>query len=443
MRILACGDALFSSGNLANRLHNSLVDEFAHADASFANAEFVCPKITTPPMPRRFSTAVSVSALDELMSLGINLVSFANNHTGDFGGQGVVDTIEAAEERGLMTGGIGRSLAAARSARFLDTPKGRIGLVAASSTRAAEATASEPGKDIAPRAGLNPLRWGRAYVLPEEQFRQLQQIDESLGTAAARSEVMRVEVAPQTGDAAFNFGSHFEGSLRIEKGASAHVRYFVDERDSQAILANVRDAANRSDIVIVSIHSHEGRDENWYSPRPASFLEDFARKAIDAGASAFFGHGPHMLRGIEIYKGRPIFYSLGSLLMEFEAGEQVMTPEMYAAYGFSSTSLPSDLHMSRVRNASGELIGFYGDPRFSQGCIGICDFEEREIKVRLLPLDLDLNRERTVERGLPVIADRKLGQQICNNIAAMSEAYGTKLHYDDDGLITVTAGEAA
>jgi poly-gamma-glutamate synthesis protein (capsule biosynthesis protein) len=53
----------------------------------------------------------------------------------------------------------------------------------------------------------------------------------------------------------------------------------------------------------MSLHTHEGTDENWYSPRAAPFIEDFARKAIDAGASAVLGHGAHMLRGVEIYKG--------------------------------------------------------------------------------------------------------------------------------------------
>ena len=151
MRVVACGDALFSSRNLARRLDRKLVDELVRADAGFANAEFCCPRHDTPPQPRRFTTSVKPEVLDELSDLNIRLVSFANNHAGDFGAQGVIDTIEAAEARGLLPGGIGRDLYEARSARFLDTPKGRIGFVAASSTRAAEFTASVPGNGIAAR----------------------------------------------------------------------------------------------------------------------------------------------------------------------------------------------------------------------------------------------------------------------------------------------------
>ena len=95
MRIVACGDALFSSRNLASRLDPKIIDILSHADAVFANAEFSCPKLDTPPMPRRFITAVKPEVLEELADLNIRLVSFANNHTGDFGWQGVLDTIEA------------------------------------------------------------------------------------------------------------------------------------------------------------------------------------------------------------------------------------------------------------------------------------------------------------------------------------------------------------
>ena len=439
MRIVAGGDALFSSRNLARRLERKLVDEFLRADGVFANAEFCCPRRDTPPAPRRFTTAVKPEVLDELADLNIKLVSFANNHTGDFGPQGVIDTLEAAEARGLIAGGIGRNLYDARSARFLDTPSGRIGFVAASTTRSADFTASAPGSGIAARPGLNPLRWGRAYVLPDREFEQLRQIDEMLGTAASRREVAAVEVMRDPGPDKFAFGSVFEGSLQIERGERAHVRYFMDERDCQAILANVRDAANRADCVLVSLHTHEGVEENWYSPQPPAFIEEFARRAIDAGGTAVVGHGAHMLRGVEIYKGRPIFYNLGSLMMEFEAGEQRMTPEMYEGFGFKHDTLPSQLHMFRVQDDSGRRIGFYGDRKFSKGCIALCDFNSDSVEVKLVPIDLELNRARPAERGLPACASPELGREIAQDMARMSERYGTRMKYNDgDGTISVT-----
>jgi poly-gamma-glutamate synthesis protein (capsule biosynthesis protein) len=262
-----------------------------------------------------------------------------------------------------------------------------------------------------------------------------------LGTAASRREVYSVEVKPEPGPDELRFGSFFEGWLQFERGKTAHVRAFVNEDDCRAIVEHVRDAANRAEYVLVSLHTHEGTDDNWYSPRPPSFVEDFAHQVIDAGATAFVGHGAHMLRGVEVYRGRPIFYNLGSVVMEFEAGEQLMTPEMYAAYGFGKDALPSHLHRSRVHDKDGNRVGFYGHPRFSRNCMALCDFEPDGVRFRLLPLDLDLNRARVSERGLPYVATAEEGRAITADLQRMSDVYGTKLSYDEaDGTIAVTAG---
>ena len=342
-----------------------------------------------------------------------------------------MDTLEACEKRGLMAGGIGRSLAEARMPQFHDAAGGRIAVVAAGTTRSAEFTASDAGIGIPARPGLNPLRWGRSYVLPEAQFAQIKAIEESLGIAASREEIMRVEVIPDPGADRLQFGSFFEGSLWFERGETAHIRYNMNAADRDAILRNIRDAANRAEIVLVSLHTHEGTDENWYSPRPVPFVEEFARAAIDAGATAIIGHGPHMLRGVEFYKGKPIFYSLGSLLMEFEAGMQKMSPEMYAAYGFGPEALPSDLHMSRAADAEGAPIGFNGDPRFSRAAVAVLDIDAEGIRVALVPLDLDMNRPRRSERGLPALAAPEIARAIGDDIAALSAFWSTQIRYDE------------
>lgn len=439
MRIVAAGDALFSSRNLDRRLDPSLIATWRDADASFVNAEFVCPRRETPPAADRgFTTAQDVGGIDELQSLGFDFVNFATNHTGDYGPQGVVDTIEACEDRGLIHVGVGRSLAEARAARFLDTPKGRVGVIAAASTRSELFLASPPGTGVVARPGLNPLRWGRAYVLPDAEYAQLQRIEELLGIAESRREVLRVEVKPDPGPDRFAFGSFFEGSLRIERGDRAHVRYFSNERDAEAILAGIRDAAARAEYVLFSLHTHEGTDENWYAERPASFVEDFARRAVEAGADAILCHGAHMLRGVEIHRGRPIFYNLNSLAMEFEAGEQKMTPEMYEAYGHAGDILPSQMHRSRVADASGNKIGFYAEKRFSRSALAVIDFVDGKVVPRILPIDLDLNRPRVSDRGLPQIAAPEEARAIADDLARLSRFWGTRIAWNEaTGLIDI------
>lgn len=443
MRIITCGDALFSSRNLAERLDKRLVAELANADAVFANAEFCCPKYTTPPAANRgYMTSVRPETLDEFTDLNIKLVSFANNHTGDYGWEGVCDTIEAAETRSLIYCGIGRSLEDARAARFLDTPQGRVAVIAVSTTRSELFAASSAGHGVAARPGLNPLRWGRSYVLPEPEFRQLQAINEKLGTAASAREGNRIEAWPDMGSDRFKFGSLFEENLLVECGERAYVHTFINKLDAEAVLNSIRDAANRADYVVFSIHTHEGEANNWYSSEVPSFIEKFSHQAIEAGASAVVGHGAHFLRGVEVYKKRPIFYNLGSLLMEFEAGESKIAPEMYEAYGFDKDALPSDLHISRREDKNGNRIGFYSEERFSHNCLAVCDFTTDDLQFKLLPLDLGLNRKRVLERGLPVIASAETGKNITRELTQLSKKYGTKFEYsENDGSIAIHSAD--
>lgn len=145
MRVVLCGDLLFSSRNLKNRLDKRVVDLLVDADAVFANAEFSTPKRNTPPGLCMYLTSVRQDILDELTDLNIKLVSFANNHTIDYGPQGCLETIEAAEARGIIPCGVGRNLWEARKARFLDTAQGRVAVVACSSTWAERALACRCG----------------------------------------------------------------------------------------------------------------------------------------------------------------------------------------------------------------------------------------------------------------------------------------------------------
>ncbi|MFR8252035.1 MAG: CapA family protein, partial [Anaerovoracaceae bacterium] len=227
MRFIACGDSLFSSRNLRNRLDPQLVELLLSADGVFTNAEFCTPNPETPPAAGRgYMTSVRPSLLDEFASLNIRMLSFVNNHTGDYGWQGVLDTMKAAEDRNLIPCGLGRSLREARLPKFLDTPAGRVSVVATSSTRSEVFAASDAGAGVAARPGSNPLRWYRSYVLPEKEFEQLKRIDEMLGTRDSAREGIRIETWEPFAEGTFRFGSMYEGALQIERGELAHVRTY-------------------------------------------------------------------------------------------------------------------------------------------------------------------------------------------------------------------------
>ncbi len=430
MRVILCGDLLFSSRNLRLRMDRSIVDILTNADAVFANAEFSTPKPLTPPGLCMYLTSVTQETLDELADLNIRLVSFANNHTVDYGWQGALETMEAAQARGLIPCGIGRNLEQARKARFLDTEKGRVGVVAACTTWSERALASMPGADTAARPGLSPLRWSVSYVLPDPEFQALKHIDELLGTRQSMQEVSRVETWKPLGEDQFKFGSAMQGNLLIQRGEKPEVRTRVHEEDQEALLRSIQDAARRSDVVIATLHTHEGINENWYAAQPPAFVEEFARKTIDAGASVFVGQGAHFSRGVEIYKGRPIFYNLGSLLMEFEAGESMISPEMYNTYGLGSGARPSDLHSGRAKDQNGNWSGFYSERKFSKNFFVIMDLENGRVNCRIVPIDLDMRNENNLKRGLPVIAGEDTAREFVQDLTQSSQKYGTKFFYD-------------
>ncbi|AJE04726.1 CapA family protein [Geobacter pickeringii] len=70
---------------------------------------------------------------------------------------------------------------------------------------------------------------------------------------------------------------------------------------------DIRRARARADYVVVSFHWGAERAEF-----PKQYQMETGRAAIDAGADAVIGHHPHVLQGIEFYRGKPILYSLGN-----------------------------------------------------------------------------------------------------------------------------------
>lgn len=95
-----------------------------------------------------------------------------------------------------------------------------------------------------------------------------------------------------------------------------------DPRDLAAVRRHVSRAASEAARLVVTMHmGAEGRDAQRTGDSVETYLgEDrgnavaFARVAVEAGASAVIGHGPHVMRAVEWYQGAPILYSLGNLL---------------------------------------------------------------------------------------------------------------------------------
>lgn len=110
------------------------------------------------------------------------------------------------------------------------------------------------------------------------------------------------------------------GPVRVALVGFASYPWANDLTDIAAAKRLVRKAAARADVVVVTFHGGaEGADKTHVKPGTEYFLGEnrgdpvrFSHAVIDAGADLVVGHGPHVLRGMEWYKGRLIAYSMGN-----------------------------------------------------------------------------------------------------------------------------------
>ena len=130
-----------------------------------------------------------------------------------------------------------------------------------------------------------------------------------------------------SGVTAFGHQKHSFETIQIKNKKIALVGFgFYDYQNSVQDLNTsaqlIRDARAQSDIVIVSMHGGaEGKTAVYFDDGPEFFLgenrgdlREFSRVAIESGADAVIGHGPHVVRAVECISGKPIFYSLGNFV---------------------------------------------------------------------------------------------------------------------------------
>jgi poly-gamma-glutamate capsule biosynthesis protein CapA/YwtB (metallophosphatase superfamily) len=348
--------------------------------------------------------------LDDLKAMGFDLLSRANNHTTDYGVAGMRLTNEALDRLGFIHAGTGETLGRASRPGYLETPKGRIALISLASSFTPMSRAGEARDDMAGRPGLNPLRITRSFEADPATMQSLR--------AFAGSAGLKVPAAPD--EPLVLLGS------TIRPGPSVRAVDTMDPRDVERILREVRNAADQADYVVVTIHAHQHQtaEFEWVTP---PWLVEIAHRCIEAGASAFIGHGPHTLRGMEIHRGRPIFYSLANFVFQNETIDP-MPSDHYEAYGLPPTALASDLYNARFHNGT---AGFPTRPEIYESVIAVPVFRGREaVEVRLYPIDLARTAPRS-QRGTPRLAEEAHARHIIDRMIKMSAVLGTTLTYEN------------
>src|SRR5436190_3381027 len=396
-----------------------LIEIVRGADAAFTNLEMLFHDYESYPMHESGGTWMRAdpALVKDLVWAGFDLVSRANNHAGDYGVGAMRLTTKYVREAGLVQAGVGESLAEAREARFLETPKRRIALVSTASTFPDHSRASDTRGDIPARRGLNPLRFTTTTVVSSEKLDALRGIARDLG-GQPRGD----------GDSLTLFGRRFVA------GDQPGTRTEPNKSDVDGMARVVRSAAAMADATIVSIHAHEGGKDRT---QPAGFLIAFAHAMIDAGADIVVGHGPHVVRGIEIYKGKAIFYSVGDFIFENETLLR-FPADAYEAIGLGRESEIGDFNETRSDH---DRRGFNADREVWEAFVATVQWSARQISgIRLLPISLGFGSPIS-ERGRPKLADAALAKCILEHVIARSVPVGTRI-VDENGIGRVVLPES-
>ncbi|MGH9368199.1 MAG: CapA family protein [Thermoanaerobaculia bacterium] len=377
------------------------------AGAAFTNLETLFHDFEGPAMPSKPSLRSDPKLARELARAGFDLVARANNHAGDYGVAGMRETSRHLAAAGIVHAGVGESLGQARRPGVFRGAGATVALVSAATTFPDWARAGNARGRIPARPGLNPLRVRVTYFLPETDLETLRKTARQLGLDP-----------PSEG--AFDFGG-----MRLAAGQSPGVSSEPDPADLEAIAAQVRRASTGADVTLVSIHCHENGDGGREAPPP--FLVAFARAMIEAGADAVVGHGPHILRGIEIYRGRPILYSLGNFLFEYETVSELPADD-YEDVGLPPTSKPGDFF---DRYDQGGARGYPADAEVWESAVAVTRWSGgRLAALELHPISLGFSLPRS-QRGRPMLAGPELSRKILERLARLSQPFGTRIEFAD------------
>lgn len=194
-------------------------------------------------------------------------------------------------------------------------------------------------------------------------------------------------------------------------------------------MASVREGKIASDFITVAIHAHhfldakggyrgEGISEAEHldtNSSIADYLPEFAHAVIDNGADLFQGTGVHALRGIEIYKNRPVFYGLGEFFKQMDV------------IGLSGRGDPQ-----RDVGPSGAEF-----PVKYESIIAISEYSGRTLKeVRIYPIETRYEEEKLSLRGIPRPAPPAVARRILSRLQQLSAPLGTTIEIQSNiGII--------
>lgn len=367
-RLAAVGDVFL------NRCDNFDAFEFVRpvfeaCDIVFGNCEGAySAKKNSTPTAGGFSLIASPDQARPLKSSGFKVMSLANNHALDASHDGLLDTCSLLKEFAIQPVGAGANLSDARRLVCTDASGRKVGFLSFTSVF----PAGYEARDTSP--GVAVMRAHTHYFVHPEAFG------------------------------------------RVEPGADPCILTFPYPEDLSALKELVSAARDECDLLIVSFH--------WgKSVRPGDLMAyelDYGRAAVDFGADVVLGHHHHLLRAVEIYRQKPIFYGLSH-------------------FAFDMPGLEEKLGQARIEvlKQSGEyaifpregfpLLPFHPDARMT--VIAVCEFD-KTAPVRQFLIPCQINKHN---QPVPVDASGDEGKKILDYMIGVTRHVGFNTSYSGNG----------
>lgn len=349
------------------------------------------------PLKGSFFDCSKPVVLDALKDIGFRALSLSNNHAFDLGPSGVLSTLEEVEQRGFLHAGIGRNHRDAARAGLGSVGQRKVAVVAMDGGPGPDIMYADDARYERPeRPGVNRLGISQVIDVDNDMFEELRSIRDKVGYTDLAlvndiqpNDPFPVDVTEEVciARAVFRRSSGFRRSVKIDDGDLS--------RNLHAIAA----AAEEGRFVVAYLHHHHWATDWLQVPE---WVSSVAKQCIDAGAAAFVSHGAPVLQGIEIYRRRPIFYSLGNFIFH----------------------VPSEESTWRA-------------PEVWESVIGGCSFDEFNNLTDAILHPLVIGGENALHgtefetRLVPERADHQSADRILRRLADQSAVFGTHIEISD------------
>ncbi len=289
--------SIFAVGDLILDEPGPMEKYFAASRGVLRSADVLIGHIETPHTNRSLPSSIDIQAppsnpehLKALVDPGFKICSVAGNHLYDCGPFGVIDTVNELRELGIAPCGGGANIDEAKAPAIIEKDGISIGVLSYN------LTGPKLGWAMSQKAGCSYIDVQTYYYSPREM-----------------------------------------------PGAPSKTYTFIFPEALEQLQSEVEELRKKVNIVAVAFHKGNGGS----TPKLDTYERPLCYAAIDAGADIIIGHHHHRLKGVEVYKGKPVFHGLGNFV--------TVTYAMTAG----RNNVPEMLAYLKVREAEGRGGGHY------------------------------------------------------------------------------------